>query len=309
MFSESRTRTGRTHRKSIALRTMSAIVISTFADEHQHDPDQPQVDRKVEAEHVEQSSVTANQDNLAYADEEEEPELHARTYLAIAALFVLNFVQVFALTGPPAIVSSGHLLADPWAHRSAYLYWRRLGWILYPKLGPQRPVPSSSCGRTSHRKRSHAFNSMAARCRRFNEHQGSRFSVIRLRHIPSPEDSPNRHLYRLVHRRCHRPGLKQYLPCHRCPDPHRFRLCGGASGLCHSFRGVFRHGDAHKPALIAKCSDPAPQMETKCVPTLMSMHPPSLLTAKSRPILDECRSCRRGHHGTFVRPFRGYALK
>lgn len=54
---------------------------------------------------------------------------------------------------------------------------------------------------------------------------------------------------------------------------------------------------------MAKCSDPAPQMETKCVPTLMSKHSPSLFTAKSRPILDECRSCRRGHHGTFVRPF------
>lgn len=36
---------------------------------------------------------------------EEEPELHARTYLAVMALFFLNFVQVYALTGPPAIVS------------------------------------------------------------------------------------------------------------------------------------------------------------------------------------------------------------
>lgn len=36
---------------------------------------------------------------------EEEPELHARTYLAVLALFFLNFVQVYALTGPPAIVS------------------------------------------------------------------------------------------------------------------------------------------------------------------------------------------------------------
>lgn len=35
---------------------------------------------------------------------EEEPELHARTYVAVLALFFLNFVQVYALTGPPAIV-------------------------------------------------------------------------------------------------------------------------------------------------------------------------------------------------------------
>lgn len=39
---------------------------------------------------------------------EEEPELHSRTYLAVIALFFLNFVQVYALTGPPAIVSPQH---------------------------------------------------------------------------------------------------------------------------------------------------------------------------------------------------------
>lgn len=40
---------------------------------------------------------------------EEEPELHMRTYLAVLALFFLNFVQVYALTGPPAIVSKTSL--------------------------------------------------------------------------------------------------------------------------------------------------------------------------------------------------------
>lgn len=43
--------------------------------------------------------------NMIYDDDEVEPELHWRTWLACAALFVLNYVQVFALTGPPAIVS------------------------------------------------------------------------------------------------------------------------------------------------------------------------------------------------------------
>lgn len=42
--------------------------------------------------------------NLVYDDLEEEPELHARTYLALAAMFFLNLVQVFALQGPPAVV-------------------------------------------------------------------------------------------------------------------------------------------------------------------------------------------------------------
>lgn len=44
--------------------------------------------------------------NLVYENSEEEPELHARTYLALSAMFLLNLVQVFALQGPPAVVCS-----------------------------------------------------------------------------------------------------------------------------------------------------------------------------------------------------------
>jgi hypothetical protein len=50
-------------------------------------------------EHVETSSL-----NLEYNDDEEEPEIHARTYVALAAMFLLNLVQVVALQGPPAVV-------------------------------------------------------------------------------------------------------------------------------------------------------------------------------------------------------------
>lgn len=44
------------------------------------------------------------QADLTYDDEDEEPALHARTYFALLALFLLNFVQVVALTGPPTVV-------------------------------------------------------------------------------------------------------------------------------------------------------------------------------------------------------------
>ena len=47
-----------------------------------------------------------NAGDLVYLDDDEEPEFHARTFIALAALFLLNLVQVFALTGPPAIASS-----------------------------------------------------------------------------------------------------------------------------------------------------------------------------------------------------------
>ena len=51
-----------------------------------------------EAEHLEQ--VVNSSENLVYDDNEEEPELHARTYFALLAMFFLNLVQVFALQGP-----------------------------------------------------------------------------------------------------------------------------------------------------------------------------------------------------------------
>jgi hypothetical protein len=37
-------------------------------------------------------------------EEDEEPELHAQTYFALAAMFLLNLVQVFGLLGPPTVV-------------------------------------------------------------------------------------------------------------------------------------------------------------------------------------------------------------
>lgn len=44
--------------------------------------------------------------DLVYDDEDEEPVFHHRTYLALLALFILNYVQVVALNGPPGIVSA-----------------------------------------------------------------------------------------------------------------------------------------------------------------------------------------------------------
>jgi hypothetical protein len=44
-------------------------------------------------------------ENLVYDHDDEEPGIHTRTYLAVAAMFLLNTVQVIALQGPPAVVS------------------------------------------------------------------------------------------------------------------------------------------------------------------------------------------------------------
>jgi len=44
------------------------------------------------------------EENLVYDNDEQEPEVHIRTYLALAAMFLLNLVQVFGLQGPAAVV-------------------------------------------------------------------------------------------------------------------------------------------------------------------------------------------------------------
>jgi hypothetical protein len=65
--------------------------------------DEKQASLEEREEHVEH--VATAEGNLVYDDVDEEPELHARTYLAVFAMLMLDMVQVFALSGPPAVVS------------------------------------------------------------------------------------------------------------------------------------------------------------------------------------------------------------
>lgn len=50
--------------------------------------------------------------NLVYDDEEMEPEIHARTWIAVLAMSLLNMVQLIALQGPPAVVSGCPILLE-----------------------------------------------------------------------------------------------------------------------------------------------------------------------------------------------------
>ncbi|KAM0791525.1 hypothetical protein ACM66B_005975 [Microbotryomycetes sp. NB124-2] len=65
------------------------------------------VDEKSSLQHVEvlESKRATNDTNLHYTDIEQQPELHWRTYVALFALFMLNLVQVMALTGPVSVLS------------------------------------------------------------------------------------------------------------------------------------------------------------------------------------------------------------
>lgn len=61
----------------------------------------PETKDDSETEHVENTHKKPLERNLVY-EEDEEPEFHAQTWIALAAMFFLNLVQVFALMGPPA---------------------------------------------------------------------------------------------------------------------------------------------------------------------------------------------------------------
>jgi hypothetical protein len=64
-----------------------------------------QLSEEVIEEVKQEDAVLTSSTNLIYLHEGEEPELHAWTYFAVAAMFLLNMVQVLALQGPPAVVS------------------------------------------------------------------------------------------------------------------------------------------------------------------------------------------------------------
>ena len=69
-------------------------------------PAQPEISKERPSQQVEDAdSDKVALNNLAYENPDEEPELHMRTFMAIGAMFFLNMVQVFALQGPPAVVS------------------------------------------------------------------------------------------------------------------------------------------------------------------------------------------------------------
>jgi hypothetical protein len=60
---------------------------------------------EAEIDHLEATTIRDTQGtNLVYDDDNEEPELHVRTWIALAAMALLNFVVIFALLGPPAVV-------------------------------------------------------------------------------------------------------------------------------------------------------------------------------------------------------------
>jgi hypothetical protein len=88
---------------------MAANTVSGTMDEKTPWPQGADVVSVGEKEHAasdrQVEEVDKDDGNLHYDEVDVEPELHMRTYIALAAMFMLNMVQVVALQGPPAVVS------------------------------------------------------------------------------------------------------------------------------------------------------------------------------------------------------------
>ncbi len=72
-----------------------------------------QNDTKEVGHHVEnqgdKESEATIEGNLVYNIIDEEPEIHLQTYIAVAAMLFLNYVQIIALQGPPVVVSETNI--------------------------------------------------------------------------------------------------------------------------------------------------------------------------------------------------------
>lgn len=100
----------------------------------------------VEVKHLEDAAVQDG--NLVY-DGDEEPEIHMRTWIALAAMFLLNYVQVIALQGPPAVVGRTELdtvhslivCSSRTSARASMVPKRRLGCLTLYHLFKQLCLP------------------------------------------------------------------------------------------------------------------------------------------------------------------------
>ncbi|OQU97009.1 hypothetical protein CLAIMM_03014 [Cladophialophora immunda] len=78
---------------------LEVIVKQSSTDKHEHMLEQTD-EKDVHTEHVQDI-----QQNYSYDDEDEEPELHATTWIALGSMCLLILAVLFALQGPPTVLT------------------------------------------------------------------------------------------------------------------------------------------------------------------------------------------------------------
>lgn len=179
----------------------------------QHDPREqadalPQPSEKAfrEAVHIEETAT--HEANLVY-DGEEEPELHFRTWIALGSMFLLNLVQVFALQGPPAVVSA-YLALDKTCRltRPAVIHWHK---------------PQQLAGRD-----------MGSQLTLFGPSSDLPLDIFGIRHIPSEETVARRDIHHLICGCGDCSWIQRHLQAHCGPNVDWIRIRGGSPRLLRS---------------------------------------------------------------------------
>ena len=93
-------------KQGLILTTMEAIKIAASSGSaHDHgSPSREGEDKSESKAHLEHINTIS--DDLVYDDAEHEPQLHFRTWVALAAMWLYNYVIVLTLLSPPAVVCS-----------------------------------------------------------------------------------------------------------------------------------------------------------------------------------------------------------
>ena len=62
------------------------------------------LEKDVNASHLERTGTAGSTPDAQIFTDDEEPELHMKTWLALAAMCILQYVTLLALVGPPTVV-------------------------------------------------------------------------------------------------------------------------------------------------------------------------------------------------------------
>jgi hypothetical protein len=158
--------------------------------------------------------------DLVYNDAEHEPELHIRTWVALASMCLFNYVIVFALLSPPAVASGPPPGFDMAAltHLADLIYRSKPRRHECPNMGAE--LTHAASGRPS------PFIFLSIRC--FSGPQGGYYLYDR----------------RLFHWFGHCTWLAEYIPAHRRPNPNFVWIFGCSFGLRDSQRNIAEEVEA-----------------------------------------------------------------
>ena len=168
---------------------------------------------EAEAAHLEDGKASAAMSvNLVYADEDEEPKIHFRTWIAYASMMILIFVQNMSLQAPPSVVSitKNDYFTSPrlTCIYTAFIYCSRPEKLCRCDMGTQLSDTGASLLGPGH--------------------------LFGIRHLPDPKASPAHCVRRCTCGFWNRSWLRQQLQIDRCSDPDRRWLCPNPYHLQHT---------------------------------------------------------------------------